>query len=59
MTLIFCERCEHWHLEEILIPNKQTGMPDVYCETCLPDEHRPALEEFRKQEAEKQLEEEQ
>lgn len=47
MQLVYCRNCEHWCLLKLLIPNKQTGIADEYCEDCLPDEHRPAFEKYK------------
>lgn len=47
MMLIYCDRCEYFHSEEIHIPNKETGIADVYCEGCLPDEYKERWANFK------------
>jgi len=36
-------------MRKLLIPNKETGIADEYCEDCLPDEHKPLLEKYKQE----------
>jgi len=49
MQLVFCEHCEHWTLRLYAVPNKNTGVADKYCESCLPNEYKEALENYKKE----------
>ena len=49
MQLIFCDNCELWCGQQIQIPNKKTGVADVYCEDCLPEEYRESWEKYKKE----------
>ena len=45
MQLRFCDNCKHWCGELIQIPNRETGIADVYCGDCLPEKYKEDIDD--------------